>query len=80
MKFKFLLLGLLISIFMSAQNAFELINTKKQSSLLSLSTTSSLFRSTSTGLNLLFWLIPEFQKLSFSVLRIKSSNLEMWRR
>lgn len=29
MKFKFLLLGLLLSIFISAQNAFELINTKK---------------------------------------------------
>lgn len=29
MKFKFLLLGLLLSIFINAQNAFELINTKK---------------------------------------------------
>ncbi|MGH1515922.1 PDZ domain-containing protein [Chryseobacterium sp. JK1] len=29
MKFKFLLLGLLVSIFINAQNSFELINTKK---------------------------------------------------
>lgn len=80
MKFKFLLLGLLLSIFINAQNAFELINLKKPSSLLSLSTISSLFLSISTEPNLPFFLIPEFQKPSFSVLRIRNSNLEMWKR